>query len=134
PVVFLLVHRAVEIAALALSIARRFEADGAVDALGFDDGRGGVVEVELLLAGDSPDGGGERIGSQRAGGDDNRQVVGNPGHLLAQDRLSAGSFETAGDLGGEGIAVYGERAAGGDRVLVTGGDDERAELAHFLLQ
>ena len=39
-----------------------------------------------------------------------------------------------GDLGGEGLAVDGERAAGGDGVAVGGGDDEAAGRPHLPVQ
>ena len=39
-----------------------------------------------------------------------------------------------GDLGGEGLAVDGERAAGGQAVAVGGGDDQAAGRAHLPVQ
>ncbi len=139
--VLVAVHRAVEVGGalglgLALVVARLEPGLGEIDGLEVDDRGDGVEEGEGGLVGQGADRLGEGRRGQRAGGDDDARPVGRrqAGDLAAVDGDERVGFEAGGDLGGEGHAVDGERAAGGDGVAVGGGDDEAAGLAHLPVQ
>ena len=121
---------------LALVVAGLEPGLGEVDGLEVHDGGDGVEEGERGLVGEGADGLGERRRGERAGGDDDAGPVGGreAGDLGAVDGDEGVGLEAGGDLGGEGLAVDGERAAGGDGVAVGGGDDEAAGGAHLPVQ
>ena len=63
------------------------------------------------------------------------QLVGRQaGDLAALDRDQGMAGEALRHLGGEGVAIDGERAAGRQLVAVGGGEDQRAGAAHLLVQ
>ena len=98
-----------------------------------DDGRDGVEEGEGAFARLGSDRVGQARAGQRAGGD-NRRMVGQGIDALANDSDGGVLVDGAGDFGGEGFAVDGERRSGRDAVLVGGAHDQRAEIAHFLVE
>ena len=121
------VHRAVEVGGalgfgVALVVAGLEPGLGEVDGLEMDDGGDGVEEGERALVGEGADGRGERRRGEGAGGDDDAGPVGGreAGDLGAVDGDEGVGLEAGGDLGREGHAVDGERAAGGDGVAVGG--------------
>ena len=86
--VLFLVQRTVDVVAFILArpaaaiIATLTKGDGHVDAVGHDNGRHGVIEIEMLLARQCLDLGSERGAGQRASGED-RGARGNVRRLFA---------------------------------------------------
>ena len=83
--VFLFGHGTVEIVpfALAAAVTAGAEADGGVDGFGGDDGGHGVVEVEVLGAGEVADGLGQAGRGQGPGSQHHGAADGDGRHLLA---------------------------------------------------
>ena len=78
----------------------------------------------------------ERRRRERPGGDDDAVPLGRrqAGDLAALDGDQRVLGERARDLGGEMIAIDGQRAAGRQLVGVAGRHDQRAGAAHLLVQ
>src|SRR5262249_56024000 len=79
------------------------------------DRRDGIEEGKLSLAGQSLDGGRERWGGERTGGDDDIGPVprGQPGDLPPLDADERVLLETARDGGAEAIPIHRHGATGG---------------------
>ena len=139
--VLVAVQRAVQVGGalglrFALVVARLEPRLREIDGLEVDDRGDRVEEGEGGLVGEAADRFGERRRGERAGGDDDARPAGGreARDLAAVDGDERVGFEAGGDLGGEGHAVDGERAAGGDGVAVGARNDEAAGLAHLPVQ
>src|SRR5262249_50596939 len=129
--VLLAVERRVEIVlAAALPVARLPEEPREVEALGVDDRRDSVVEVEVLAPEEALEGGGHGGRGERTGRQD-RLAGRDRGRLLAPDLDAGKALEGRRHLAGEALAVEGEGAPRGDRVPPRRREDERAELLHL---
>ena len=108
-----------------------------IDALGEDDRADCVVEIEVIAA-DQPDQiGRQRVGGQRAGGDDYRLTVGRFGDrrdFVAHNRDERMVLQRRRDRRGETFAIHRERGAGRHARLVGSAHDQRPEPPHLLLQ
>jgi len=132
-VILRLVERAVDVVLPALIPARGHPGDIHVDAVAVDDRRDRVEKGEGAFACFRSNRLGERRPGQRAGGDD-RGIVGKRIDPLANHRDVRVLLDRAGDFGGEFGAIDRERRARGHAVLVGGAHDQRAEVAHFLVE
>ena len=92
----------------------------------------------MLGAHQPRDVGRQRLGGQRAGGDDDRIALGRrAGSATISPRTivtSGCELERARDLVGKALAVHGERGAGRHAAGLGGAHDERAEPPHLFLQ
>src|SRR6185503_18510876 len=127
-------ERRVEVVlAAALAVARGPEELREVERLGVDDGRDGVVEVEVLGAEQRLQRGGERWRSERAGGD-HRGSGRHLRHLFAAHLDQRVRGQPLGDQRREAVAVDRQRAARRHRRGAGGGDHQRAEGLHLALE
>ena len=131
--VFLFIHRAVDIIVIAAPVARSQEGLFHIDGfLGDDRGRG-IIKVQRTKAVQGRDGPGKCIGCQRSGRDDGIlawKLIDLP-FLEAEQRMI---FERFGDEVRETFTVDSQRAARGDTRLVRGAHDQRIQPPHFLFQ
>ncbi len=98
-----------------------------VDGGGVDDGRDGVVEGEVVGAGEALQLGGERRAGERAAGEDGQGVgvvLVELGDLFAVDGDAGLGGDALGDALRELDAVDGEGVAGGDGGGVGVGEEE----------
>ena len=99
-----------------------------------DDRGDRIEESERFLARGGADALGEAGRGEGAGGDDRKAFGGELVHPLADDGDVGMRLERGGDAGREAVAVDGQRRAGGNLVHVALGEDQRAEIAHFLME
>jgi len=132
--VLLAVERCVQVVlAATLAVARLPEEPREVEALGVDDRRDGVIEVEVLAPQEPLEGGGHGGRGERAGREDG--LAGRDlGHLLPPDLDAGQALERRRDLAREALAVEGEGAPRRHRGAARRRDDERPELLHLALQ
>ena len=126
-------ERAVEVVVAALAVARGGEGDRAVDRVGADDRRDGVVEVEVPRAEQLLQRRRQRRRGERPGGDD-RHAVRQRGDLGAPHGDARVRGDRRGHRRGESLAVDRQRRARRHRVRVGAVHHQRAELAHLLLE
>ena len=107
--------------------------DGHIDGVGADDGRDGVVEVEVLLAGEFAEGPGEGGRGERAGGDEGRAGR-DVRHFLAAQVDARVLRDGSSNQVGEALTVDGQGAAGGHGSLCGAGEQEGAHAAGLFLQ
>src|SRR5262249_59231245 len=96
------------------------------------DRRDGIEEGKLSLAGQPLDGGRERWGGERTGGDDDIGPVrrGQPGDLPPLDADERVLLETARDGGAEAIPIHRQGATGGRAGGVARAPEPTAPAAH----
>ncbi len=101
-----------------------------------DDGRDGIEEGQRLLAGEFAHGFGQGGRGQRTGGDDHAGPIGGrkPRDLLAADLDIGMGLERGGHGIGKGVAVDGQRAAGGQAGGIGALQDQRAGAAHLFME
>ena len=136
-VVLLLGEGAVDVVGGAFVVAGGEEDAVHVDGGGIDDGRDGVVEGEMVGAGETLQLGGEGGAGERAGGEDGEGVgiAGvERGDLFAVDGDSGLGCDAGGDAAGELDAVDGQGVAGGDGGGVGLGEEDGTGAAHLLLE
>ena len=100
-------------------------------------GRDGVIEGEMVRAGEALEFGGERGRSERAGGENGNSigvVLVESGDLFADYGDVGLGVDEFGDFCGKLDAVDGEGVAGGDGGGVGFGEEDTAGLAHLLLE
>ncbi len=108
-----------------------------VDGGGVDDGGDGVVEGEVVGAGEAGELGGEGGAGEGAGGEDGDgvEVVLVEGEdLFAVDGDAGVLLETLANAPGEELAVDGEGVAGGDGGGVGVEQEKGVGAAHLLLE
>ena len=99
----------------------------------FDDGRHGVVEVEILLAGQRLDLLGQCHAGQRAGGDDGR-TVGDGVAFLAMNVDVRMVRQCGCHLFGKIIAAHGQRTPCGHGIAIGNVDDLAPHPHHLVLE
>ena len=134
--VFLLVQRTVDViprSALLPVIAGGTESAGHVHTFGGDDG-GRCVEKAQGAAAQLPQGGGQRLRGQRAGGDDRRQrrrQIVQTALLHPDEGMGA---DPVCDIGGKAVPIHGQGSPGGNRADSRSFHTQRAQPPHFLLE
>jgi hypothetical protein len=120
-------HRAVQVVAilhLAPAVARGAEGHREVDALGFDDRRQRIVEVQVLLAGDLGQCRRQTGRGQRAAGDHSASLR-DAGHLGADQADPPMPGQRFGDRLREDLAVNRQGAAGREGSLLCKARQQR---------
>ena len=125
-------HRAIDVILASFVPARGHPADVHIDAVAVNDRRDRIEEGESLAAGFGGDRRGQCRAGQRPGGDD-RGMIGEGVDALADHDDVGVSADPLGDFAGEGFAVDRERGASGNPVQIRARHDQRAEIAHFLM-
>jgi len=138
-VILFAVHRAVDII-LAVAFrpdlvpARLHPGDVHVDAVLVDNRRNGIEKGQRVLAGGRTDALGQRHRRQGAGGDDGQSAFGQLVDPFADDLDIRMVGEPLADSVGKMIAVDSQRRTGRQAMLVAFADDDRVEVAHFLME
>ncbi len=127
------VERAVQVV-VALPVARSGEDPRPVDGLGVDDGRDRVEEEERRAADRRLKGGGHRVRSERAGGDEDRAISGERGQFVAHDPDPRVARQGGLHAGGKRFAIHGERASRRHPHFLRQADEQAAELAELGLE
>ena len=131
--VFLFVHRAVDVIVVAAAVARGREAVLHVEAFARDDRRGGVKKAEPAAA-ERGDPLGERVARQRAARDHHDAVRRDLRDLARHDLDIRVRAQPLGRKRRKAVAVDRQRAARRHAARVRAGDEQRAHAAHFLFQ
>jgi hypothetical protein len=129
-------HRGVEVVgAGALAVTRLPVQLGEVERVGGDDGGDGVVEIEAVAAEKVVDGVEERLGGERAGGDD--EIIGieiERRYLIAINRDVWLFLDGPCDLGGKPLAIDGEGVPRRHARRRPAAHHQRSEQRHLLLE
>ena len=105
-----------------------------VDAVRFQDGADGIVEVQVIFTHEFSQGLGERRGSQRPGGDNDRTLPGQVMDFLAHDFNPGTSRQCTGHCRGESFPIHRKRGAAGNSMLIGKLEQQGIQCAQLLLQ
>ena len=133
--ILLLVHRAVDIViAVALIPARRHPADIHIDTVFVDDRCDRIEKGKRIGVRGRANAFGEGNGGKRARRDDSQPAIRKAVDAFA-DNFDIGMLhQRFGHSIGESIAIHSEGRAGRYFMRVSAPHDDRAEIAHFLMQ
>ena len=132
-----LIHRRVEVVGRGAFAVARFPVElRQVERVGGQNRRDGVVEVQTVAAEEVVDRVEERLGRERAGGDDEEvvAVAVERRYLVASQRDVRLVRDGARDRDREALAVDGEGITGRDASVCAAADDERVEQRHLRLE
>ena len=131
--VLCLIHGAVDVVRRALIIAAGEKGTVHVHALERDDGRDGIIKMQVELRAQALDLLGHGITRERTGRN-NDLTLGDGGRLRALNGDVRVRADALRDLAGKGLTIHGERAAGGDTVMICTGEHDGIEPPQLLLE
>ena len=128
-----LIHGAVDVVRRALIIAAGEKGAVHIHALKRDNGRDGIIKMQVELRTQALDLLGHGITRERTGRNDDL-ALGDGGRLRALNGDIRVRADALRDLAGEGLTVHGKRAAGGDTVMICTGDHDGIKPPQLLLE
>ena len=128
-----LIHGTVDVVGRALVVAAGEKGAVHVHALERDDGRDGIIKMQVELRAQALDLLGHGITRERTGRN-NDLTLGDGGRLRALNGDVRVRADALRDLAGKGLTIHGERAAGGDTVMIRAGEHDGIEPPQLLLE
>ena len=132
--VLLPIERAIQVVRSTLAVSGTPIGLFQVDAVGFQDGADGIVEVEVIFAHEFSQRSGERRGSQGAGGHNGRTLGRQVCDLFAYDFNPGASRQGFGHCRGESFPVHRKRSSAGDSMAISKLEQQGIQCLQLLLE